>query len=152
TAQRRILRSLAIAASLRHLDVHLTHAKKSRPIPIRAGEGSGDAGKALIGAAVPQKAIFGDGNVVGCTLPFSHQNRSAARKWSGYGCGRLGWIAAEHLVKQPRQLLGDWFAEATVSAFLPRIGDAERKNVTTQRRRRSLAKFLSPEYPQLAAG
>src|SRR5262249_30165753 len=151
-AQRRILRSLAIAARLRHLAVRLAHAKKPWSVPIRTGDRTGDTRQAVIGAAVPQKAVSSDCDVVGGALPFPYQNGSLARKWTSQGRRRLGAIAAEHLVKEPRQLSRDRFAEATLAAFLPRIGYAERKNVTTKRRRRSLAKFLSPEYPQLTAG
>src|SRR5262249_5310141 len=149
-AQRRILRSLAIAAGLRHLAVHLAHAKKARSIPICASDRTGYAGKTVIGAAVPQKAIFRDRDVVGCILPFTNQNGSAARKRTRQR--HLGSIASEHLVKEPSQLLGDRFAEATLAAFLTRIGNAERKYVTTKRHRRLLAKHVSPERPQLAAG
>src|SRR5262249_24570436 len=147
-AQRRIL--LATTTRLRRLAIHLAHAKKARSVPLSASDGTGDAGKAVIGAAVPQKAIFHDGDVVGCILPFTNQNGSAARKRTRQR--HLGSIASEHLVKEPSQLLGDRFAEATLAAFLTRIGNTERKYVPTKRRRPLLAKDVSPERPQLAAG
>ena len=105
----------------------------------------------MISTPVPQKAIIHDGDVVGSTLPFTHQNAPAARKRSGQSRRRLGSIASEHPVKQPSQLLDDRFAETTLTAFLTRIGDAERKDVSTQRSRRLLAKLLSPDRAQLAA-
>jgi hypothetical protein len=56
------------------------------------------------------------------------------------------------VVKQPSQLLGDWFGEATLTAFLPRVGNAERENVTTERGQRLLTEFLSSKRTQLATG
>src|SRR5262249_41407282 len=64
----------------------------------------------------------------------------------------LGAIASEHLGKQPSQLLFDGFSKATQMAFLSRVGNAERKDVTTQRSRRLLTKLLNPECAQRAAG
>ena len=57
---------------------------------------------------------------------------------------------AEHVIKQPIELPGDRFGEAALAAFLPRIGNAERENVTTKRSRRSLPKLLGPKRPQFA--
>src|SRR5262245_54133635 len=150
-AQRRIFRPLATTTRLQRLAIHLAHAKKARSIPVGAGDGTGDAGKAVISTPVPQKAIIHDGDVMGSTLPFPHQNCSAARKRSRQSPRRLGPITMEHLVKQPSQLLGDRFAETTLTAFLTRIGDAERKDVSTKRSWRLLAKLLSPDRAQLAA-
>src|SRR5262249_15989618 len=150
-AQRRIFRSLATTTRLQRLTIHLAHAKKARSVPVRAGDAPADAAKAMISTPVPQKAIIHDVDVVGSTLPFTHQNCSAARKRSGQSRRRLGSIASEHPVKQPSQLLGDRFAETTLTAFLTRIGDAERKDVSTKRSRRLLAKLLSPDRAQLAS-
>src|SRR5262249_46262294 len=107
---------------------------------------------AAIGAAIPQKAIFRDGDVVGGALPFPHQNAPAARKRTRQSRWHLGAIASEYLVKQPSHFLDDRFAEATQTALLLGVGDAERKHVTTQRSRRLPAKLLSPERAQRAAG
>jgi hypothetical protein len=148
-AQRRIFRSLAATASLRRLATDLAHAKKPRSIPVRASDRTGDAGEAAIGAAVPQKALVSDSDVVGGALPFAHQNRPAARKRSRR---HLGSIASEGLVKKPSQLLGHRFGEATLTAFLPRVGNAERENVTAKCSWRLLAKLLCPERTQLTTG
>src|SRR5262249_51954425 len=150
-AQRRTFGSLAPTTRLRPLPIHLAHAKKARSVPVRAGDGTGDAGKAMISTPVPQKAIIHDGDVMGSTLPFPHQNCSAARKRSGQSRRRLGSIASEHPVKQPSQLLDDRFAETTLTTFLTRIGYAERKDVSTKRSRRLLTKLLGPDRAQLAA-
>src|SRR5262249_30717133 len=151
-AQRRTFRSLATTTRLRRLAIHLAHAEKARSVPLSAGDGTGDAGEAAIGAAIPQKAIFLDGDVVGGALPFPHQNAPAARKRTRQSRWHLGALASEHLVQQPSQFLGDRFAEATQTALLLGVGNAERKHVTTQRSRRLLAKLLSPERAQRAAG
>ena len=99
-AQRRIFRPLATTTDLRRLAIHLTHAKKARSIPIRTGDRTRDAGEAAIGAAVPQKAIIPDRDLVSGALPFAHQNSPAARKRSRQSRRPLGSIASEHLVKQ----------------------------------------------------
>jgi hypothetical protein len=56
------------------------------------------------------------------------------------------------LIKQTIQLSGDRFADATLAALLPRIGNGERENVPTKRSRRMLPELLDPERPQFATG
>jgi len=90
--------------------------------------------------------------VVDGALPFPHQNGPAARKRSSQSLRHLGSIASEGLVKKPSHLLGHRFGKATLTAFLPRVGNAERENVTTKRSRRLLSKLFSPERTQLATG
>ena len=67
----------------------------------------------------------------------------------GRGC--LGCIIPQDAGEQPIQLLGNRSGEATLMAFLPRIGDAECKHVTSKGRRWPLAKLLRPECTQLGA-
>ena len=137
---------------LLRLAAPIAHAKKARSIPAGTGNRAGDAGKAAIGFAVPQKAAIDNRDVVAGALPFPDQNRSAARQQGHQNRGLRGSIAAQSLVKQTIQLSGDRFTEATLAALLPRIGNGERENVPTERSRRMLAELLGPKRPQFATG
>src|SRR5262249_18982193 len=150
-AQRRIFRPLA-TTNLPRLAINLAQAKKARSIPVGSGDRTGNDGEAAIAAAVPQKAIIHDCHVVGGALPFSHQDTAGAWKHSRRSRWHLGTIATEHLIKQSSQFFGDRLSKATQTALLSRVGDAKRNYVTTQRRRRLLAKLLNPECPERAAG
>jgi hypothetical protein len=130
------LRPSAISP-LRRLAVRIAHAKKARSIPAGAGNRAGDAGKAAIGFAIPQKAPIDDRDVVGGALPFPDQNGSTARQRGRQNRGFPGSIATESLIKQTSQLSGDRFTEAP-AALLPCIGNGERENVPTKRSRRTL--------------
>src|SRR5271169_1951004 len=145
-AQRKVLRSLAATAVLPVPSIHLAHAKEARPIPLRAGDRTGDARQATIGAAVPEEAIVYDGDAVGGALPFAHQDGPAARKRRGQSCrGPFGLIASEHLFKQSIQFSEHLLGQTALAAFLSRIRNSERENVPTQRSRRLIPELPGPE-------
>jgi hypothetical protein len=101
-----------------------------------------------MGFAVPEKAVIGHRDVVGCSLPLAHQDGARSRDWFGW---KLGRIVAAGTGKQPVEFLGDRLGQAAVAPFLPRIGNAERQNVTAQRWGWLLGKLFCPKCPQFGA-
>jgi hypothetical protein len=94
--------------------------RKRGPFHVVPGNGTGDARKASVGFAVPEKAIISDRDVVGCSLPLTHQDGAGSRQW--LGC-KLGPIVAvtERTGKQPVEFLGDrrklFYTEAGLSSY-----------------------------------
>jgi len=76
-----------------------------------------------MGFAVPEKAVIRHGDVV------AHQDGAGSRQWLGWKLGRTVAVT-ERTGKQPVEFLGDRLGQAAVAPFLPRIGNAERQNVT----------------------
>src|ERR1700756_3207931 len=54
--------------------VRLPHPKEPGPTPLRSRDGAGDAGKAAVGAPVPEKSIGHHGHLMSSALPFAHQD------------------------------------------------------------------------------
>src|SRR6266852_5077749 len=147
-AQRRILRSLAATAVLRCLALGLAHAKESRSVPRRAGDGTSDARETAIDLTVPEEAVIHHGHVVRCSLPFAHQDGAGSRKRCCGRPGRAGGAVTKCARKQPVEFLGDRPGEPSIEPFLPRISNGEGKNVTPQGRWWLVAKLPLPKCPQ----
>src|SRR5712671_3931756 len=147
-AQRRILRSLAATAVLRCLAVGLAHAKESRSVPRRAGDGTSDARETAIDLTVPEEAVIHHGHVVRCSLPFAHQDGAGSRKRCCGRPGRAGGAVTKCARKQPVEFLGDRPGEPSIEPFLPRVSNGEGKNVTPQGRWWLVAELPLPQCPQ----
>jgi hypothetical protein len=104
-----------------------------------------------MGLAVPNEAIIHNGDVVGGSLPFTHQNGPGPRERGCQGAGTLGCTVAQGTVEESIKLICDRLCEPAVKSFLPRIGNCERENVASEACRRFVAKFLRSERTRLSA-
>ena len=103
-----------------------------------------------MGLAVPEEAFIHHGHLVGRSAPFAHENGAGSRQRARWRLGRVGRVVTKHTCQQPVEFLGDRSGEPAVAPFLPRIGNSERKNISSQRRRRRAGKFPLPEYAQFS--
>ena len=104
----------------------------------------------VIGLAVPEEAVIHHGHVVGRSPPFAHQHGARPRQRACSSVGRIGCFIAKHASQQPVELLGHRSGEPAVAPFLPRIGDAKRQNVTSERPWCLACNLPLPEYAQLS--
>ena len=67
-----------------------------------------------MGLAVPEEAVIYHSHVVGCSLPFAHQNGAGSGEWSGGRLGRVGRVGravTQHTRQQTVEFLGDRLRE-----------------------------------------
>ena len=100
--------------------------------------------------AVPEIPIINDGHPVGRPAPLTHKCGAGPGQRACCSPRRIGCFVLEHASQQPIELLGDWSSKAAIAAFLPRIGNAKRQNVTSERPRRLPTKLLLPQNAQLS--
>ena len=86
-----------------------------------------------MGLAVPEEAVIDHSHVVGCSVPFAHQNGAGSGEWSGGRLGRVGRAVTQHTRQQTVEFLGDRLREPSVTPLLPRIGNPECENVAPER-------------------
>ena len=103
-----------------------------------------------MGFTVPAEAVIDHGHPVGRPPPLAHKCGAGPGQRACCSPRRIGCFVLEHASQQPIELLGDWSSKAAIAAFLPRIGNAKRQNVASERPRRLPTKLLLPQNAQLS--
>ena len=98
-----------------------------------------------MGATVPNEPVGDDRHVMGSTLPLAHQNGSGPSQWR---CPAVPGRTRQHASKQAIEFPYRCFPQASVSALLPNIGNAQRQNLSAEGPWRLLTDLLLPEVPK----